>query len=183
MQRKYKEWAAKNLKYLSEYAKEWRRNNPERNKETQSRHYQRNSSRIRAKNAEYKKRNKDRVDKWRADWFAANPGKRRQYAQSWFDRNPGKKRVYRIARRSREVGAQGRFHPEDIFRLMSEQKGRCVYCGKDIEDDYHIDHKDPLSRGGSNWPGNLQLLCPTCNLRKSASTHEEFQIKFDTALI
>jgi len=183
MQRKYKEWAAKNLKYLSEYAKAWRKNNPERTKATQSRHYQQNSSRIRAENAEYKKRNKDRVDKWRAEWFAANPEKRRQYAQSWFDRNPGKKRVYRIARRSREAGAQGHFSPEDIFRLMDEQKGRCVYCGKSIEDEYHIDHTHPLSKGGSNWPSNLQLLCPKCNLRKSASSHEEYQRKFDTALI
>jgi 5-methylcytosine-specific restriction endonuclease McrA len=43
------------------------------------------------------------------------------------------------------------------------------------EQSYHIDHMIPLSRGGSNWPSNLQLLCPRCNLSKHAMTDEEWR--------
>jgi len=32
----------------------------------------------------------------------------------------------------------------------------------------------PLSRGGSNDKYNLQLLCPTCNLKKSAKDPIDF---------
>jgi 5-methylcytosine-specific restriction endonuclease McrA len=37
-----------------------------------------------------------------------------------------------------------------------------------------IDHKLPLSRGGSNYPDNLQLLCKSCNDSKSARTMDEW---------
>jgi 5-methylcytosine-specific restriction endonuclease McrA len=40
---------------------------------------------------------------------------------------------------------------------------------------YHVDHKQPVSRGGSNWPENLAVTCPTCNLRKSDKTEAEFR--------
>lgn len=36
----------------------------------------------------------------------------------------------------------------------------------------HIDHIFPLALGGSNDLVNLQLLCETCNLKKSASWGE-----------
>jgi 5-methylcytosine-specific restriction endonuclease McrA len=31
-----------------------------------------------------------------------------------------------------------------------------------------MDHIMPLARGGKHSPANIQLLCPPCNLRKSA---------------
>lgn len=45
----------------------------------------------------------------------------------------------------------------------------CRQCG--TMDEPQIDHKKPLSRGGSNDLRNLQILCGTCNRRKHAK-HE-----------
>lgn len=41
---------------------------------------------------------------------------------------------------------------------------RCVVCGSDYK--ICIDHVEPLAKGGTNDPGNLQPLCEPCNLKK-----------------
>ena len=33
---------------------------------------------------------------------------------------------------------------------------------------YHVDHIRALADGGANDRTNLQLLCPTCNIKKGA---------------
>jgi 5-methylcytosine-specific restriction endonuclease McrA len=48
------------------------------------------------------------------------------------------------------------------------QKYKCAYCAKKLGTAYDVDHIVPLSKGGSNWPANLQLTCGTCNNRKHA---------------
>jgi CRISPR/Cas system Type II protein with McrA/HNH and RuvC-like nuclease domain len=59
------------------------------------------------------------------------------------------------------------------------QKGRCSYCGRIHRTDYlEVDHKYPLSRGGGNEVGNLQLLCTPCNMRKGIQSDEEFRRRY-----
>ena len=41
-----------------------------------------------------------------------------------------------------------------------------------------IEHKTPLSRGGTNDPTNLVLSCSRCNARKGKLTVEEFSVKY-----
>ena len=43
----------------------------------------------------------------------------------------------------------------------------CGLCGDDVEEgDMHIDHVRPVSKGGKNELGNLQVAHARCNLRK-----------------
>lgn len=49
----------------------------------------------------------------------------------------------------------------------------CQICGA-RETVFHVDHRHPRSRGGTNADENLWTLCATCNLRKGARTVEEF---------
>ena len=83
-------------------------------------------------------------------------------------------------RRAMKINAEGSFTVEEILILFDVQSGSCVYCGTELNrtgsSHYHIDHIKPLSRGGTNYVDNLQLLCPHCNLSKSKKTHEEFLI-------
>jgi 5-methylcytosine-specific restriction endonuclease McrA len=45
--------------------------------------------------------------------------------------------------------------------------GKCRWCGSRKK--LQFDHVIPRSRGGSGEPGNVELLCRACNVRKSAS--------------
>lgn len=50
--------------------------------------------------------------------------------------------------------------------------GICMKCGKEVsKDEFHVDHIIPISVGGDEWDlSNLELSCPTCNLKKGAKT-------------
>jgi len=56
--------------------------------------------------------------------------------------------------------------PEDVKLLIwARDGGACVRCG--AKADLHFDHIIPLIKGGGNTEANIQILCQTCNLKKS----------------
>ena len=64
--------------------------------------------------------------------------------------------------------------------LFEKQRSKCMYCGKEKHEanDLHLDHKIPVSLGGSNDLSNLQLLCGSCNSRKGNMKDDEFREKY-----
>ena len=57
----------------------------------------------------------------------------------------------------------------------------CQNCGKKSETlsqdiKLHIDHIIPLSKGGTNEPSNLRVLCSNCNLLKSNYIFNELKL-------
>lgn len=89
-------------------------------------------------------------------------------------KNPAIGKTRNQRRRARIKAAEGSFTSADIDALYRAQNGKCAYCGCDLDTSYHIDHIQPLSRGGSNWPTNLALACADCNHSKSNSTLSEW---------
>lgn len=61
------------------------------------------------------------------------------------------------------------------YLIWLSQGGHCAICGifVDCDENYHIDHMKAWSKGGVTELYNLQLLCPSCNLRKGARDLEE----------
>jgi len=56
--------------------------------------------------------------------------------------------------------------PEHVRILVwRRDQGKCVRCGSQQNLEY--DHIIPVSQGGSNTARNIQLLCETCNRKKS----------------
>ena len=55
---------------------------------------------------------------------------------------------------------------DDVKLLVwSRDGGACTRCGS--KERLHFDHIIPVAKGGSNDAVNIQLLCQSCNLRKS----------------
>lgn len=70
--------------------------------------------------------------------------------------------------KKRRASMTGRLPRGTVQKLGRLQRWRCAACSVDIRKTYHLDHVQPLAGGGEHNPGNLQLLCPTCNVRKGA---------------
>lgn len=79
--------------------------------------------------------------------------------------NPEKVKEYTQCRRGRKLGRLPNGTIKSIFDL---QKGHCAICKIKLDKTYHVDHIYPISKGGKHHPQNIQLLCPSCNIRKSA---------------
>lgn len=71
---------------------------------------------------------------------------------------------YRIG--PRRKAAIGYYTEEQWQALCSFFDGKCARCKKPVQR-FSPDHIKPLSRGGTNWPNNLQALCWPCNKAKS----------------
>lgn len=140
--------------------------------------------------ARYNKANPNKRKLYLKEWNRNNP----ECSQRWAKRNPDKYKILKKARtarwrqhnreryacswrnyHARKKAAAGRHTGDDILILLERQKGRCAgpHCKQRLGA-YHVDHKTPLSRKGSNWPRNLQLLCASCNGSKGAKTQREW---------
>ncbi len=62
----------------------------------------------------------------------------------------------------------GRLPRGTVAKIGLLQRWRCAICRKGVRDNYHVDHIVALANGGAHAADNIQILCPTCNVRKSA---------------
>ena len=171
-------WADANRERVRGQKNKWRENNPDRQRLSASEYYRRNRDEICAKINAERNANKSEHLAQRRKEYAANPELWKIRQARYEARHPEEARAARSAasarRRSRINASTVHFSREDVQALYKTQKGKCAFCRKRLRRKYHADHIDPLARGGSNGPENIQLLCPKCNLRKHAKDPYEW---------
>lgn len=114
------------------------------------------------------------VKGWKKTWAENNKDSIKKARQNWEKNNPDKIRSINHAKRARRKSAEGFFTKEDIKKIIYKQKHKCAICFKPVRKNYHVDHIIPLAKNGTNWPENLQVTCPTCNMSKGAKCPIEF---------
>lgn len=133
--------------------------------------YQKNKEVIKAGVKRWKELNPARKKALNDRWAAENRDKVMQSRKNWEAENPEAHKAQVAAktrrRRARKLGSIGSHTNAQIAVLLVMQKCKCASCKASIKLAYHIDHMEPLSKGGSDGIENIQLLCPPCNLRKS----------------
>jgi 5-methylcytosine-specific restriction endonuclease McrA len=92
-------------------------------------------------------------------------GKAKESVKKYRKNNPEKVREFTLRRKSK---LYGRLPPGFIKGLLLLQKNKCAICKTDISNKYHVDHIVPLAKNGEHKADNIQLLCPSCNVRKSS---------------
>lgn len=159
------------------------RNRPEiraREKERLSRQYQeRKEILAERRKARYLANKEAELARNRA-WSDKNRERHRELCRRWSKENPVEARALVARRRAVKKSADGVYTAADVRMLMDRQSGLCAHCKTDITTRFEVDHIHPLSRGGSNWPVNLQLLCMPCNRSKSCKLPDEWQKRHAT---
>jgi 5-methylcytosine-specific restriction endonuclease McrA len=63
----------------------------------------------------------------------------------------------------------------DRNMIRGKYGGRCAYCGKVLDNKFHVDHIKSKRSGGTDEPDNLNPACPSCNAWKRVYSIEEFR--------
>lgn len=100
-----------------------------------------------------------------------NPEQLRQWRQQWREKNRERYnsliKAGKHRRRAKLKDVSGSFDADDIGRLLAAQKNTCWWCSKKLTK-YHVDHRIPIAKGGTNGLENIVISCPHCNQSRSA---------------
>lgn len=174
-----RKWAAKHPDVTRRRARAYRRRNLMKvrryHRRWMNRWYRKNLAEARRKSRLRRRKN---IEKWRArdrryyqKKLRTNPEWRaRKLARGrlWTKRNPLKQRQRVALYRARKMGAKGSHTLEQWMSVVRFYSWRCFYCGIKLNRrTLTKDHRNPLSRGGSDFARNLVPACKACNSGKA----------------
>jgi 5-methylcytosine-specific restriction endonuclease McrA len=123
----------------------------------------------------YYAKNIDHILRRTRAYNATNRVRRQEQAKRWAAANRSKVRAikmsYKARRRAQEEGGDS---TAAIHAWEMTAPKVCHWCSVKCPKKYHIDHYEPLSKGGKHVVANLVIACPKCNLKKSAKDPYEF---------
>lgn len=164
-------WRHKHLDAFHRWQRKYRQEHKERVKEHGHRYYIEHREQIALRAKAYTARHRGAVKEYRRRYGELNAERLRAQRKEWKETHRTKVLADAVLatrnRRARLRRAEGRHTHDDIRRLYQSQRAQCVLCDISLRQGYEVDHIVPVSRGGSNWPSNLQLLCRTCNRKKA----------------
>lgn len=144
-----------------EYSRQWR---------------ERNAESLRLKKRAYYFENVDHRRSLGQQWRQQNSEKSAEYSRKWRERNPEQRRAVAKANKTKRKMSPGYCSPQQWIAKVEYWGWLCYLCGQPLTSaTLHMEHRKPLSRGGSHWPANLAPACAACNLRKSNKTEQEFR--------
>lgn len=155
-------------------SRNWYKKRRDHKREKSKQVYLANRTNVMARTNAYRIKHKDKYQVWVKSWAKNNPEKMYEFSKNWRKKNSHRVATWNRNNQAKRKLAVGTHSIEDILLRLKWQHGMCAACRVDISKKYHVDHYQPLARGGSNYPSNLQLLCQPCNNRKHAKDPIDF---------
>jgi 5-methylcytosine-specific restriction endonuclease McrA len=119
--------------------------------------------------------NSDRIRRRTKLYYARTSEQRAVATKRWAEANREKVRVIKDAYKSRRRAKEKAGDPTaKIYAWKISAIKKCYWCGVWCRNRYHVDHYEPLSKGGLHVVTNLVIACPRCNQKKSAKDPYEF---------
>lgn len=167
LEQKRQQYAANRVIYL-ERGRQWRLANKKRTQRY---------------NQQYREQNRDHLIAQSRERYYADPARQLEYNRQWRARNIEKRRqqilVSNMRRRVLKSKAVTAGVPHPTAAAMTRRVwlfgNCCAYCGSDGP--LHLDHVEPLARGGMHTPENLVPACQRCNLSKQAKPVETWYLQ------
>ena len=170
-----------NKEAIAKYGRQYRKDNKDIVAERNKQYYEGNKDTIAEKHKQYYEGNKDTIAERKKQYYEGNKDTIAEKHKRYYKTFLGRKAIKAGSqnRRARKKKAEGKITKTVVLQVEENNRQEygklaCVYCGAAVSDDYHLDHRVPLARGGDNTIENLAIACPTCNLRKHTKTDEEF---------
>jgi len=163
-------------KELTEFSRDKRKKDGRRSscKVCYKQYYQANRKQIIERQKQYNQANREQRIEYNKQYRQANREKiaeqKRQYHQENREAHNARKQKRRALKRK----AAGNATAADIQARFDYYGNRCYYCGCDGK--MTIEHRIPLSRGGTHYPANIVPACKSCNCSKGTKTESEFAV-------
>ena len=124
---------------------------------------------------DYSRENKDKITKRSKEYYQKNKQRRKDCVKKWQSENIEKVRLYKRNNKHKRRQIEGKgISWSELRQWEKSQPKVCHWCGVKCEDEYHVDHYIPLTKGGKHDTSNLFISCKTCNLKKSSKLPEVF---------
>lgn len=155
--REYKKiWRKNNEEHIVEYHKNWSKNNREHLRGYRTQYRRDNREHIREYHKQYYENNREKCLEYSRQCYKDDPEYRKQYQKDNPEKMLARKAKRRVAKKNQTVALTN----------IEKDKYKFIYKVASTMANYVVDHIQPISKGGSDHPDNLQILRKDLNREK-----------------
>jgi len=111
---------------------------------------------------------------YRKKRYRDSPDHEAEINRQYREKNKGKWANYRDKYHARKRANGGSYTHDELDTLYKSQKGLCWWCGEFVGLTFDIDHRIPVSKGGTTDISNIVISCRKCNRSKNDKLPHEW---------